>query len=290
MLNSVAIVVPLSLRTYLTLEEQLSLQHLVHYLGEYDKYFIAPERGGVNYEGFMVKRFSNKFFGSALAHDSLMLSRSFYASFSDYDYILDYHLDALVFSNQLAEWCATGLDYIGAPWIKCQHSPWVETPRVGNGGFSLRKVESFLRVFDSIVPSEVPVEYWENTYSKLALYQRALNFPKKYLKHIRCFNNVSWELRQRRRLMTGARPGEELFWADRACHYFPGFKVASFDQGLRFAFEVEPRKCFEMNGLKLPFGCHAWARYDREFWQPYLLAPLSAVRPGGSCGLESSKP
>ena len=53
--------------------------------------------------------------------------------------------------------------------------------------------------------------------------------------------------------------------------YLPEFKVASLEQGLRFAFEASPRTCFEMNGGRLPFGCHAWGRYDREFWTPHLL-------------------
>jgi len=38
-----------------------------------------------------------------------------------------------------------------------------------------------------------------------------------------------------------------------------------------FSFEVGPKHCFEKNNQTLPFGCHAWAKYDREFWKPYLL-------------------
>lgn len=271
MSKQVAIVVPVTQREHLTAEEQVSLRHLLQYLAPYPKYFVAPESGGTEHPDFSVKRFSNKFFGSALAHSNLMLSREFYAAFSEYEYILDYHLDSLVFSDRLEQWCATGVDYIGAPWIKSEHSPWVDTPRVGNGGFSLRKIRSFLNVFDSTVQSEIPRDYWAKYYGDLPLHQRALNLPKKYLKQLSCFNNVSWELKHRRAAMDGTMPGEELFWSDRAIHYYPGFKVASFDEGLSFAFEVEPRKCFEMNGFKLPFGCHAWARYDREFWEPYLL-------------------
>jgi hypothetical protein len=26
-----------------------------------------------------------------------------------------------------------------------------------------------------------------------------------------------------------------------------------------------------MNNHRLPFGCHAWPRYDRMFWEPYLV-------------------
>ena len=49
------------------------------------------------------------------------------------------------------------------------------------------------------------------------------------------------------------------------------FKVASLEEGLRFAFEVSPKTCYEMNGGKLPFGCHAWAKYDPEFWKAHLV-------------------
>ncbi len=29
---------------------------------------------------------------------------------------------------------------------------------------------------------------------------------------------------------------------------------------------------YNRNGGKLPFGCHAWPRWDRAFWEPYLIA------------------
>ena len=63
----------------------------------------------------------------------------------------------------------------------------------------------------------------------------------------------------------------DLLWADVAVHYNPDFKIADVATGLRFGFEVAPRICFERNHRQLPFGCHAWPRYDREFWEPYLL-------------------
>jgi len=64
---------------------------------------------------------------------------------------------------------------------------------------------------------------------------------------------------------------EDHFWSDEAIKYHPEFRVASTELGLRFAFEVAPRYCFELNNYTLPFGCHAWPRYDRNFWEPYLL-------------------
>ena len=70
------------------------------------------------------------------------------------------------------------------------------------------------------------------------------------------FNGARWQMRRWQR-------NEDYFWSDEAVHFYPEFKVASFEDGLRFAFEVAPRLCLELNGGKLPFGCHAWPRYDR---------------------------
>ena len=58
-----------------------------------------------------------------------MLYRTeFWEKFADYEYVLMYHLDALVFSDQLQEWCGKGLDYIGAPFLRCDRCA------VGEGG------------------------------------------------------------------------------------------------------------------------------------------------------------
>src|SRR5215510_1480529 len=160
--KTVAVVIPLSNREELTPDEEISLRHLVHFLGKYDKFLVIPQSLRVDYPGFGIKRFPNKFFGSLVAHTRLMLSRKFYQTFKEYKYILLYHLDALVFSDQLMQWCATDLDYIGAPWLNCRDTPYVKVSKVGNGGFSLRKIESFLRVINSRTYAVQPTEYWKH--------------------------------------------------------------------------------------------------------------------------------
>jgi len=262
--KTVAIVVPLSYRQELTADEQVSLRHLTHFLGRYDKYALVPKGVRFNLPGLEVKPFPRKFFGTPAANDRLGLSRYFYEAFSDYQYMLIYHLDALAFSDQLLDWCATDLDFIGPPWLPCTDSPWVKTPRVGNGGFNLRKVNSYLKVLDSSIPSTDPEKYWKRNFSTKPKYVQYINLPKKYLKRVPWFNGVKWETHR-------WSTADEYFWVDRGIHYYPDFKVASVEQGLRFGFEVAPRMCFELNGNKLPFGCHAWTRYDRAFWEPYLL-------------------
>jgi hypothetical protein len=269
--KAVAIVIPMHNRPELTSDEQISFKHLSHYLNAYDKYLVVPEMLDINLPGCMLKRFNNQYFGSVDAYTRLMLTEHFYRSFSDYKYILIYHLDALVFSNQLLEWCETDLDYIGPPWFPCDDSPWVKTPRVGNGGLSLRKVSAFLKVFQSEQYWVHPNDYWHALYADKPAHVRMFNWPRKFAKRLLPFNNARHEMAQWHLRPDGTK-NEDHFWSDRAIHYYPQLKVASFDVGLRFAFEVAPRLCYELNQRKLPFGCHAWPRYDRSFWEPFLLA------------------
>jgi hypothetical protein len=270
----VAILIPLSTRTGFTPEERISLRHLVHFLGRYEKYLIAPRGMRIELEGFRVKHFSRKYFGSAVAHNHLLFNPLFYRSFGDYEYVFLYHLDSLAFADQLEYWCGQNFDYIGPPWMHCPDSPWVTRPRVGNGGFSLLRVRSVLTVLYNRYRME-PSTYWIDMFTRNGRHLRPLIhlleklqplFPKSKLVNVPL---AEWRKAE--------DPGpnsrnNDIFWSDRAITFLPEFKVASFEDGLRFGFEVAPRTCFEMNGRKMPFGCHAWARYDRSFWEPHLLA------------------
>lgn len=238
----VAVVVPLSNRKELMPEEETSLRHLRHFLGAYDKYMVLPESLDVQYDDFKLKRFDNSFFGSAAAYNRLMVTPQFYKAFKDYRFILIYHLDSLVFSDRLQEWCEQDFDYIAPPWIDYPGAPYEGMPIVnkcGNGGFSLRKVESCLRVLRGVRRPEFTRAYL----------RRILNRGKK-IEHKR---------------------NEDIFWAMNAEKIYPDFKFASFEEALQFGFECNPRLCFERNGNRLPFGCHAWSVYDRAFWEPHLL-------------------
>jgi hypothetical protein len=264
MTTKVAIMVPLSFRTERTADEEISYRHLLHYLGKYDKYLIVPKGTRVRWPGFEVLEFPQKYFGSVLNHTKLMLSERLYQSFSNYQFLMIYHLDALVFSYDLDKWCAAGFDYIGAPWFQNPDTPWVRRQSVGNGGFCLRNLNSVLNVLNSNRPCQDPTEYWREFSAGRSQMSRLMNGPRKYLKRLQWFNDVRWQLYR-------WSINEDHFWSTFAAHYYPEFRVADFQSALRFAFEAAPRRCFEMNDRRLPFGCHAWFRYDRQFWEPFLL-------------------
>jgi len=264
----VAVVVPMSCRVELTPEEEVSMRHLLHFLGKYDKYLVVSKTLRVNFPGFKNKRFSNKFFGSVKAHNRLLLSPIFYKAFSEYKFILIYHLDSLVFSDQLTQWCEKDFDYIAPPWIRHADAPYVGNPayedKVGNGGFSLRKIKSFLKVMYSPKYYMEPDLYWQRYCESKSKIVQYINYPRKILKQLKYRNTARWE-------RSNFSFNEERFIANRAAHYYPDFNIAPLDTALQFAFECVPRYCFEKNNSILPFGCHAWHYYDREFWEQYLI-------------------
>jgi len=270
--GTVAIVVPLASRQEFLPEEELSLRHLCHYLGAYDKYLLAPVGHHVQRDGFTTMHLPRKFFGSAPAHGHLVMWPPFFRRFSRYDYILMYHLDSLVFSDDLLAWCRAGYDYIGAPWLPCHDSPWVTEEGVGNGGFTLWRVDSSRRVLRSRhrrEPLTRVLDAVARNMERLAPLYRVLEvvhrrWPRQFLERV---------LQHRARTLEPALHGTatDQFWSIEARRYLPSFRVASVDEALRFAFEAAPRECFERNGRRVPFGCHAWAKFDRAFWEPFLL-------------------
>jgi hypothetical protein len=275
--RKVAVVVPLSLRTELTPDESVSLLHLRTYLGAYDSFLIAPRSLNVEWRGFRTIPTADRFFGSGLAHFRLLTRPSFYDEFSAYEYILMYHLDALVFSDQLREWCDAGYDYIGAP-LRGADGPVLSL--VGNGGFALRRVDAFRRLLRSGRPFiSNPLQAWQDRYRNAGLAVRLLRLPAYAVKALGIANNMRYEL------WLGETSGtvyEDLFIAARARHYDPDFHIAPLTEAFRFAFDEFPRECFERNGRRLPFGCHAWPKYDRAFWEPYLLTGSRSTGTNGA--------
>ena len=268
----VAIVVPLSNRPDLLPDEEVSLRHLCHFLGRYDKFLVVPSNSKMNINNFKSEDFPASFFGSVSAHNRLLGSPKFYNRFLDYKYIFFYHLDSLAFSDQLSEWCNAGWDYIGPPFIHCENTPWVKESGGGNGGFTLLRVESALKVIHNRYRQQ-PTSYWLDLFTRNGA---------RLLPLIKCLERLQGHFPKSRvvnRLLAEWRDSEnpvgnrnnDMFWSFSAHEFLPQFKVATFEESLRFAFEVVPRRCLELNGGEMPFGCHAWGRYDREFWVPYLL-------------------
>jgi hypothetical protein len=270
-LQSCRIVVPIY-RSEFSSDEKISLTSIRRNLSQYGICFVAPaslDLSGILQTGEGGERFPDEFFSGIAGYNQLLKSSCFYERFKSYDYILIAQLDCLIFSSNLEEWMAQGWDYLAAPWFKKfseDHTRGLW--RVGNGGLSLRRVASYLQLLKhSVIAGSIyprwghyawkpPMESMEpGLYEKVSRLHRINPFARQH--------SVEEEL-------SHFPYNEDVFWAIEASKFDSAFRVAPAKEALPFAFEVSPRWSYQKMKCRLPFGCHAWTRYDRDFWEGML--------------------
>ncbi len=249
--------------------ELISLQQCYKILKKRSIYIIAPK--GLDLSAyravvpdFKVKYVDKKWLASKLDYNKFKLSQYFYKLFSNYVYLLTYELDAFIFTDDLDEWCDKDYDYIGAPWFDSYDEVEGNILRVGNSGFSLRKISSIKRGIKSIY-------YLDPTrYTTIRNYQ--------YLKKSKyfIFNNLN-KLASVASLLykeNKSIQNSSFLFEDRVISgvmsRIKNFKLAPVDEAIRFSFEVNPQILYKMNNDTLPTGCHAWWLYDLPFWKPFI--------------------
>jgi len=264
-----AVAIPLY-KPELTAAEKVSIDRAVEVLASRSLYFIGPERLDVHlrslcrrYGSWLQHRtFRDSDFAGIKGYNGLMRSRRLYQCFSAHSHLLIAQTDTLVLSDQLDTWCGRDYSYVGAPWFVggSEPDPSMAFLGVGNGGFSLRRVDDFLRVLAT--PRHIP-----NLIKSRAGGKAGLPGLLRRIRHEWCFAYNREPL--------FPRTNEDFFWGILVPAVCPFFRVPRPEEAVAFAFEVAPRLLFEMNGRRLPFGCHAWERYDRAFWEeqlPFLRA------------------
>lgn len=267
MTASVAVVIPVH-RAGLSATETIALTQCCRVLGRYGIVFVSPEeldtgaalavaaQAGVAPRG---ERFPARWFRSTGTYNALMLSRDFYQRFAQHEHILIHQLDAFVFSDALERFCALGYDYIGAPW-----SHRVDGRRVGNGGFSLRKVRSALQVLAlgaSVSPARLALAWRRHAPLRSAI----VGFFERRRRLDRIMQSDTYLPLSLAHLMF---VNEDGFWGQN-CDKLPFFNTAPYEEALGFAFETDPDTALAKNGGRLPFGCHAWPLEPR-FWKPHI--------------------
>jgi len=259
----------------LSADEKISLRHLREYLGGFDRYIIGEQELPKELSDFALRRFPAEYFTDRYGYNRLLLSAEFYRAFARYEYVLVYQLDCLVFGSNLEEWCEKEWDYVGAPWLKNPDCPDEGFSAVGNGGLSLRRVDSALRVLRSRKLAMDPRVRGEQEGKSRVIFERlssrsvltrSMRGAKTLLHRTGYHNNARWLAQH----FADLQDHEDTFWAFEAPR-FASFRIPEPQEALAFAFEVAPRYCLKANSGLWPWGCHAWAKHDREFWEPMLL-------------------
>jgi hypothetical protein len=250
-------------------DETLSLHQLQKVYPDQAKFLIAPESLVIPKElsNISVRRFDDAFFDGTDGYNNLMLRREFYETFSEFDYVLIYQLDCLIFRSNIDRWCRAGWSYIGAPWFgEFWNDPKKGLWKTGNGGFSLRKVEDAIRVLDKKVPVGTMRGVMERASGEYLDTRNTSNHLRKnqvILGQSEGFVSVEEDLHR-------YPLNEDIFWSFEAERLDSSFKIPSPRKALSFAFEKAPRWSYRRNWWRLPTGCHAWAKEDRSFWSGFI--------------------
>jgi hypothetical protein len=258
--KQVVIVIPTH-RPNFSADDEISLAHLNKYLYKYDTFFVIPNgisSKEIELRSYKVKKVDNIYFGTIRKYSNLLLDKKFYEMFINYNYMLVYQLDSLVLSDQLEEWINSGYDYIAAPWFRpiigyLSYKKGYPSSG-GNGGFCLRNIQKCIKILDIV--------------NKSATRTSKSLFIRKFWFILAVLTGKSHKIWLRSPALDYPYY-EDGFWALEAPKYLD-FKIAPFKIALQFAFERFPRKCFKLNHNKLPFGVHAWRRYDLEFWRKFI--------------------
>jgi hypothetical protein len=209
----VAVITPFYRDTILP-HEEMALQQCEKVMSAYPRIAIKPQSLVLpaaleKYTFSDTVSFEEKYFDGVQGYNSLMLSEVFYSAFLEYDFILIYQLDAFVFKDELDYWCAQGYDYIGAPWLRTKNDTAVKDlfyhvlfkihtrfnikknglpskkqfdNKVGNGGFSLRRVNKFYELSKSLRPQiEKYLSRNEHEFHEDAFWSIEVNRKKKLL-------------------------------------------------------------------------------------------------------------
>jgi hypothetical protein len=258
-----AVIIPIY-KTFLTASEEFSLRNTAEVLGNHNLFIVGPEKFKSELTELNeklnlncnLKLYSNQYFKNIAGYNKLLTSALFYRSFSDYEYILIAQTDVLVFSDQLQDWCVKEYSYMGAPWFNGFSIPLkpLEYIGVGNGGFSLRKVKDFIEVLSK--PKRLKTLKRNYRGGKLAKFIKSVIDKGIYSYNFQPFM---------------PRFNEDVFWGIVVPNNFDFFSVPTLSNAIPFAFEAEPQLLYELNGCRLPFGCHDWEKYDFEFWKKILL-------------------
>ncbi|MDO3643051.1 DUF5672 family protein [Mucilaginibacter sp. L3T2-6] len=263
--DSVIITIPIY-KPSLTASEKASLMQVFSVLSRYPICFftfkdldISEYRKIAGKHKYQITFFDSYYFKNIAGYNNLLCRPVFYKRFENYKYLLIYQLDAWVFKDELKFWCDQNYDYIGAPWF-AQENNGDSLPfclGIGNGGFSLRKVKSHIKVlyrFSYIMPVKTIIAIFFKKIGRHSFKRLVLNLT---------FDNNSHYLLGKLNLY------EDIFWGEIIKKNYRWFKAPDTLTAARFSTEINSEMIYNIN-KQLPFGCHAWEKYEPEFWSSFI--------------------
>lgn len=226
-----AVIVPVY-RPSLVDFERISWDSISKKLRHHQIIWVGPESlpndSFARSSGFQFVGFPSAHFSSRVSYSRLLMSRRFYATFAEFSHILIAQLDSLVLSGNIEAWMRSGLDFVGSP-LRSGYGLTSETgygPGL-NGGLSLRRTDSALRVLTSSRTRRIALRPAFRMESRLA--RRVVRTVRDGL----LFNYSSWPARVRL-----PRINEDLYWSCLVPATHPWFSVPEPSRARTFAVDA----------------------------------------------------
>jgi Protein of unknown function (DUF5672) len=269
MLN-VAIIIPIY-KDKISANELISLKQCFSIFNKSPIIFVCPNKlKNSSFYNNHIKRANFTFlddenFKSIATYNHMLLSEWFYKLFVDYDYILMHQLDSFVFRDELENWIKKDYSYVGAPWFTYDenHNLTTNFMGVGNGGFSLRKISHCIKVLKSTKKI--------HTLSTCIFEAKKKNNTLYWLSGLKRF----FILHSFKTVRNDQSVNEDKIFA-LAAKRFQFFKIPKPHIALQFSFEAQPSLLYGLNNDELPFGCHAWEKYEPLFYKA-LIEPYGYI-------------
>lgn len=262
MKNKICLVTPFH-KSNLNNYEKICLERIKKYFPHIDKYLITFKENNIDesssslFEDFYRVNFDKNWFKSIATYNKFSCSLEFYKQFHKYEYMLMCHLDAYVISNNIEKFLDMELSYIGAPTAKKNifdrsRKKLNKVKYFCNGGFSLRKIDHFIKVLNS---SNLRFPFNKFTileisksgiFKFLILYFKTL-FHSKTTKGIYFSNNLYVH--------------EDTFWSYFATLFLKEYKLPRKEDCLKFAFDGDPYFYYKKNNYNLPVALHGYHNY-----------------------------
>jgi len=235
--HKVAALIP-AYKTSMSRFERISFERCRDVLSAHPRLLVCPESLDITEYNEIdpwveAVKFPDHFFRSLMDYSRLCCLPEFYARFLDYEFILIYQLDSYVFEDLLSYWCDRDFDYIGPPWPKYEHMT------------ESRKFIAKLPFLKLILRNAGQGGF--SLRKTATLYRAAHRLA-------------------RLSFLTRKFP-EDVLWTTFAGRLYRPFKLAGFEDSLRFGFDANPEICYALNNRTLPFGCHGWYTSGYNFWK-----------------------
>lgn len=149
--NDCIIMIPIY-KQFLSKTEDASLRQVIKILGNsYELCICCPFNIFTDYYtykynyNFSYLQCNNNYFVKQMSYSWLCEEAEWYKCFQNYKFMLIYQLDGWIFKNEIDKFVKLDYDYIGSPW-RAGINSLTHNEMVGNGGISLRKIETFINI------------------------------------------------------------------------------------------------------------------------------------------------